>query len=246
MDFNTESNSGKSKKQKRPAPGAGPDKSPKAPRQRPARSPGGEFNFRNPVGTFVSAARGVVLSPARFFRDLPRWGDFVSPLVFAAICLLLTEMITALLAVVVNPLLGTANPEQTLGGSLLILLLSPFIAVVGVLILTAILHLLTVLVIKPGRTDFEATLRAASYASVALLVTAPLNVIPYAGPLLALALGLVYYAVLSFLGLRELHATTARKAAIVVLIPFGLAALLVLLLTVLAVALPTFLTLRES
>ena len=65
----------------------------------------------------------------------------------------------------------------------------------------------------------------ASYTQVTSLV----NWIPIVGPVVAL-----YGLYLSVIGLREVHATTTGKAALVVLIPFAVVLVVVLIVVVAA------------
>ena len=60
-------------------------------------------------------------------------------------------------------------------------------------------------------------------------VTSLVNWIPILGGLLAL-----YGLYLAVMGIREMHATTTGRAALVVLLPIGLILLLVLILVVVA------------
>jgi len=76
-----------------------------------------------------------------------------------------------------------------------------------------------------ANSGYEATFRVVSYVSVTNLV----NWIPIIGGLLAL-----YGLYLAIVGIREMHATTTGRAALVVLLPIGLILLLVLLLILVA------------
>jgi hypothetical protein len=52
-----------------------------------AGSQRGEYDLSNPVGSFVEVVRTVVTTPAQFFSSIHRRGNFLSPLVFALICI---------------------------------------------------------------------------------------------------------------------------------------------------------------
>jgi hypothetical protein len=60
-------------------------------------SSGGEFEFSNPVGSFVDVVQRVVLGPVRFFAGLPRSGTLLNPLVFALICIVISALLSGLL-----------------------------------------------------------------------------------------------------------------------------------------------------
>ena len=81
------------------------------------------------------------------------------------------------------------------------------------------------LFVGAGNSGYEATFRVVSYVSVTSLV----NWIPVIGGLLAL-----YGLYLAVVGIREVHATTTGRAALVVLLPIGVIVLLVLIVAVVA------------
>jgi hypothetical protein len=78
------------------------------------------------------------------------------------------------------------------------------------------------LLVRPHNAGFEATFRVVSYVSVTQLVSR----VPVIGAIIAFAYGVV----LSILGIREVHATTTGRAALVVLIPVAVTLFLILLL----------------
>lgn len=81
-----------------------------------------------------------------------------------------------------------------------------------------ILHLLTVLIIKPQATGFETTFRAWSYSLAPLLLAWTLIF----GPIIS---G-IWSTVLAVLGIREGHSTSTGEAAAVVLISIGVVLLI--------------------
>lgn len=180
------------------------------------RSGGGSgFDLSDPVGSFLEAVRGVVLQPSSFFSALPRGGDFLSPLLFAVICY---EVM-----VILSGLIGLASGTQGFGAFLGTVILAPVAIAAGLAIGAGILHLLVLVIVKPVDTGYEATFRAGSYAAVTGLV----NWIPFVGPILGL-----YSLYLTIVGIRELHATTTSRAALVVLIPAGVVLVLSLLVAI--------------
>ncbi len=190
----------------------------------------GDYNLSNPINSFVDVARRVVLQPVRFFAGLPRDRNFVSPLVFALICIEISAILGWLLVLGIG--VGTSpgfnpNPQNAglpsvvaPGSPVASILLAPIGGAVGILLVALIQQLLVRLIVGRTNSGFEATFRVASYTQVTSLV----NWIPIIGPLLAL-----YGIYLSIVGIREMHETTTGKAALVVLIPFVVALLLALL-----------------
>ena len=158
---------------------------------------------------------------------MPRQGGFVNPLVFALICSVIAAALGGLLGIV---LAAVGLAPQTVGSATVGLftgiILTPILAGIGSFVGAGIYHLLVLLLIKPN-AGFEASYRVAAYSFVIQLASW-LSAIPFLGVLIALAVGL-YGIVLGVLGIREMHATTTGKAAIVVLIPVAVLFVLALL-----------------
>lgn len=205
MDFNTGGGSGRPDDRPLYGEGAGGPARGSAPG--PAGSPGGEFNLQVPINSFVGTVRAVVLDPVGFFRGIARRGDFVSPLVFALIC----AVLNAVLSGIIGFFFLAGDPDFGVGGAFAGLIwniiLIPILTVIGLFIMAGLFHLLVLLFVRPANAGFEANFRVASYASVALLV----GWIPIIGFILLV----VGYAILSVLGIREVHTTTTGKAALV-------------------------------
>lgn len=212
MDFNTGSGPGGASE---PGDSArGQDEGPSRRRQ----VPGGEFDYRDPVQSFTSTVRRVVLETVEFFRGLTRQGDFLNPLIFALICYEVSVILGGLLGVI------GVQGEQGFGAFIGSVLLAPIFATIGLLIGAGILHLLVMLIVGSSNAGFEGTFRVVSYSSVTLLV----SWIPFIGWIASL-----YGIYLAVIGVREVHDTTTGRAALAVLIP----AIVVFVLIVLLIAL---------
>jgi hypothetical protein len=125
-----------------------------------------------------------------------------------------------------NPNPQNAIPSVfTPGSALLGIIFAPIGGAIGLFIVAAIQQLLVRLIVGESNSGFGATFRVASYTQVTSLV----NWIPIVGPVVAL-----YGLYLSVIGLREVHATTTGKAALVVLIPFAVVLVVVLIVVVAA------------
>jgi hypothetical protein len=192
----------------------------------------GNYNLSDPVNSFTDVVRRIVLQPTAFFASIPRSGNIVNPLVFALICIEISVILVGLLNLIGLPggALWLAAPQGNQGFFAFVgaLVLAPIAGAVGLLITALITHLLVGLVVGPSNSGFEATFRVASYTSV----TSLLGWLPYIGWLFTL-----YRVYLAIVGIREVHSTTTGKAALVVLIPFAVIALLVFLLVGVAGAL---------
>lgn len=91
MDFDTE---------KGPEREEGPSE---ASDEEPLRASGdfstAEFTYTDPVQSYVNTVRDLVTRPADFFAGIARRGDYINPLIFALIGVLITTVITGVLGV---------------------------------------------------------------------------------------------------------------------------------------------------
>jgi len=228
MDFNTGRGGERPDDESRPLFSGETGRPVGDPGRGPAGGPGGEFNLQDPINSFINTVRNVVLNPAEFFRGIRRrQGDFVNPLVFALIC----ALVSGILGGISNFLLSLAfagDPDSEVGGAFggLVgsIIVVPITTAIGLFIGAGILHLLVLLLVRPGNAGYEATFRVVSYSNVTQLV----SWIPIIGFIASL-----YGLVLVILGIREVHDTTTGRAALVVLIPVAVVLLLILLLATL-------------
>jgi hypothetical protein len=196
-----------------------------------SRSPRADYDLSDPVGSFLRVVRRVALEPTAFFGEIPRRGNLLRPLVFALICILISTVLGGLLR-----LAGTTDAAagggfrfeegaQSVGGFLASVVLSPIGGTIVLFVLAAVVHLLVMLLVGAGNHGFEATFRVVAYAAVVNLV----NWIPVIGGLLGL-----YGLYLGVVGIREMHATTTGRAALVVLLPIAGLLLLAVLVALVA------------
>jgi hypothetical protein len=205
VDFNTESGGSRES--------GGSPRGPGGPPRVSGGAPGGEFDYSDPVQSFINAVRGVVTAPVGFFRGIRREGDFVNPLIFAIICYEVSAILGGIIAL--------AFGSRGFGGFLASIILGPIGAAIGLFIGAGILHLLVMLIVGSRNSGFEGTFRVGAYAAVTSLV----SWIPVIGWIASL-----YGIYLAIMGIREVHNTSTGKAAIVVLIPAVVVFLLVLLI----------------
>jgi hypothetical protein len=176
---------------------------------------GGEFNYSDPVQSFINTVRNVVTAPVGFFRSIRGEGDFVNPLIFAIICYEVSAILGGLLSLV-----GITG-SRGIGSFLVSIILAPIFAAIGLFIGAGILHLLVMLIVGSRNSGFEGTFRVGAYSSVTSLV----SWIPVIGWIASL-----YGIYLAIMGIREVHNTSTGKAAIVVLIPAVVVILLALII----------------
>jgi hypothetical protein len=197
VDFNTESSD-------RRESGGSPGGSGGPPPRVSGGATGGEFNYQDPVQSFINAVRDVVTAPAGFFRGIRRQGDFLNPLLFAIICYEVSAILGGLLSLV-----GVSG-TRGFGSFLISIILAPIGAAIGLFIGAGIIHLLVMLIVGSGNSGYEGTLRVSAYSSVTSLV----SWIPFVGWIASL-----YGIYLAIVGIREVHNTTTGRAALVILIP---------------------------
>ena len=194
---------------------------------------GGEYNLSDPMNSFGDVVRRVVLQPVRFFAGMPRSGPLLNPLIFAAVCIEISALLSALLVLAgiqQNPGFNP-NPQNALpsvftpGSALASIIVAPIFGAIGLFIAAAIQQLLVRLIVGTNNSGFGSTFRVASYTQVTGLV----NWIPIVGPLLSL-----YGLYLAIVGIREAHGTTTGKAALVILIPFAVVLVVALIVLVAA------------
>lgn len=172
---------------------------------------GGEFDYRDPVQSFIRTVRAIVTAPVGFFQGMTRQGDFVNPLLFAAICALISGILAGVLTFIFTLAAGNQGFAEALTALVGGIVLAPIGTLIAVFIGAGITHLLVMLFVRPANAGFEATLRIVSYVQVTQLI----SWIPVIGGIIAL----VWAVVLSIFGVREVHSTTTGRAALVVLIP---------------------------
>jgi hypothetical protein len=194
----------------------------------------GDFNLSDPVQSFINTVRNVAFRPVDFFRGIPRRGDFLNPLAFALICVIVSSLLGGLIGFVVNLGFTDQGVVGAFVGFIFGIIRSLISAAIGLFIGAIIWWLLSLLFARPNNTGYEATFRVAAYSSVVYLVSWI--------PVLGWIVGGIYGIYLGVVGIREVHGTTTGRAALVVLVPIvvigGLALLIfgVALLAIFAAA----------
>ena len=193
-------------------------------RERTAGS-GMEFDYRDPVQSFIATIRSIALDPVGFFSRMVRQGDYINPLVFGLICAEVWAVLQGIVMVFLA-LAGFGEVGGAFGSLALYALLAPIAGAMALFVRAGVLHLLVALIVKPRTTGFETTFRASTYSLMPLLVAW----IPILGPIIS---G-IWSTVLAILGIRDGHSTSTGKAAVVVLIPVGVLTLISIILTIIA------------
>ena len=198
----------------------------------PGGSPGGlragateEFTYTDPVQSFVATVRNLATRPVAFFRSMRRQGDLINPLIFSLICWEIAAILGGILSILASVAgIGVRTVGESISAFVLSLVFTRILAAIFVFVGAAILHLLVILIIRPVNTGFETTFRVVSYSWVAQLI--------YWIPVLGWIVGAVLWTILAIFGVREGHATTTGKAALVVLIPVAVVLFILFVLAV--------------
>jgi hypothetical protein len=197
------------------------------PQRRPGSTPWEERGRIGIVQALIETTQKVLSGPSAFFSSMPVTGGIGGPLLYAMVVGSLGVIVAAIYREVFRALMGSTL--TTLGGGsevrrlmpflmggmglVLQVVFAPLIVILGVFIVSAIVH--GVLMLLGGaKRGFEATLRVACYGEAAAL----LNIVPICGNLIS---G-VWYVVLVILGLAAAHGIGKGTAAAAVLLPLVL------------------------
>lgn len=183
------------------------------------------FRLSEPLRSFASTVRRVLLEPAAFFRNMNRTDSPWNLIVFVMVCDLASFLLTYLVAPL-DPFAGESGgfgellagiSDRSLASVtvlvLAILVLAPLFVVLGLYISAAIYHILVGVFAGSTNAGFDATLRVYAYTSAAGLLSW-IPVLGYAASL--------YGFFLAFLGFREVHNTITGRALGIVLAPLVL------------------------
>jgi hypothetical protein len=184
-----------------------------------------EFTLDRPFASLLSTTRDVLLSPRRFFDELPPDGPLWPPVLYFLICYLATTLIslvaTASLFAVPAVFVVAANPSEERAATsgllfffaVFVLLSLAFFVVVAVLFFASVplQHAIVFLIAGRDQRGLKATLRLSCYA-----VGAPIALgwIPIVGLLAALYCFYIYTT-----ALKRVHGISTRRTLGAILIP---------------------------
>jgi hypothetical protein len=191
-----------------------------------------EFTLDRPLTSLLSTTRDVLLSPRRFFDELPPDGPLWPPVLYFLICYLATTLIslvaTASLFAVPAMFIAAANPSEPRAPTsgllfffvVFVVLSLAFSVVIAVLFFASVplQHAFVFLIAGRDQRGLKATLRLSCYA-----VGAPIALgwIPIVGLLAAL-----YCFYLYSIGLKRVHGISTRRTLGAILIPLVLSIIL--------------------
>lgn len=152
------------------------------------------------VAEIPQTALKVVMSPAAFFREMPKTGGYVEPLIF----MVAMGVVSGLLHAVFS-FLGLQF-KASIGMALSSIVIFPIaIAVMG---FVAAAIMFAIWKLMGSEEPYETSYRCVAYVSALSPIMTVLNLIPYAGSVLSLGIACYYYVIASV----ETHGIPARKA----------------------------------
>ncbi len=158
----------------------------------------------------------VLTSPAAFFREMPKTGGFVDPLVFAVVMGVVSGIVHAVVQLIrFNFVFGIAG----IIGSIIMF---PIVIAVGSFIGAAIMFFIWQLM--GSKESYETAYRSCAYLMALSPIQAALSLVPYIGMAIFLAIELFYIVIASV----EVHAISSEKAWRV----FGIIAAVLILFSV--------------
>ncbi len=145
----------------------------------------------------------VLTSPATFFREMAKTGGFVEPLVFMVILGAVTGVVDAVLGIL--GLLPGVNFKMAVSSIIIMPIGYAIFGFVGAAVNFVIWKLMD------SQESYETAYRCTAYLITLMPIVAVLNVIPYIGKLLGIAL-LVYFSVTASI---ETHKIPSQKSWLV-------------------------------
>ena len=153
----------------------------------------------------------VVTSPAAFFREMPKSGGFLEPLVFMVVMSVISGVLGGVLHALSN-ILGLHLYTGVAVGFMAIVMM-PVLAAIGSAIFGFIAAgiLFVIWKLMGSNEDYETAYRCTAYLAAITPITTVLGIIPYVGGAIGLVVMLYYLVTASV----ETHGIPLRKAWIV-------------------------------
>lgn len=154
-----------------------------------------------------------VKEPAELFENMRTTGGLVQPLIFYAIIIGLALIVSTLLQIPFNLILGSSFGVEIVG-AIIFLILIPILLLIGLFVSSGLTHL-ALMVFGGANQPFEATFRVNAYAygSIGWVFA-----IPFCGSLV----GGVWGIVLEIIGIARVHRVSTGMAVAAVLVPVAI------------------------
>ena len=152
---------------------------------------------------YIDIVQKVIKTPAAFYREMPKFGGLVEPLIFMVAMGVLAGLIRAVLGIV-----GIGMAGAFLMALASIVIVPIFVAIFG-FIGAGVLFFIWKLM--GSQEPFEVAFRCFAYATAIFPITSVLNVIPYIGPII----GLLWMTYLLVNASTEVHGIQPKLSWIV-------------------------------
>jgi hypothetical protein len=173
------------------------------------------FDLASILASIQKTAMSVLTSPSAFFREMPKTGGFVEPLIFMVIMGVIGGLIQTIFSIV-----GLRFGIMAM--SVWSIILFPIYIVIGGFIGAAILFVIWKLL--GSQESYETAYRCGAYISVLMPIITVLGLIPYLGSAIGIAL-YVYFLVIASV---EAHKIPSQKAWLV----FGIIGAILIILSI--------------
>ena len=167
------------------------------------------------INDIIKKVTAILTKPAAFFKEMPKTGGYVEPLIFVAIMGLIAGVVGAILSIV-GLMAGGA------GAGIALIVIMPIAMIIGSFIGAAILFLIWKLM--GSNENYETAYRCTAYVSVFAPIGVVAGIIPYIGSIAVLAVE-IYYLVLASV---NVHNIETKKAWLV----FGIIGALLALMSI--------------
>ncbi len=168
------------------------------------------------IGTIPQTAIRYITSPAAFYREMPKTGGFLAPLVFLVVMGVIGGLIQAVASLL------HLHPAAGFMAGLGSIIFVPIMVAIFSFISAAILFVIWKLM--GSQESYETAYRCGAYAAAFTPITMILGLIPYAGS----AINLVIMTYLLVMASVEVHSLAANKAWTV----FGIIGAILILLSI--------------
>ncbi|MGE0472826.1 MAG: YIP1 family protein [Nitrospirales bacterium] len=165
------------------------------------------------IPDILEKARTVLTAPADFYRQMPKSGGFLDPILF-----LIVMAVVGAIILVACGFLGL-GPMGALGVGIGSMIFMPVMAIIGSFIGGAIMFVIWKFM--GTQEPFETAYRCVAFASAIYPVTALFGLLPYLGSIVGIAWG--FY--LMFIATKEVHHLNEKTASMV----FGILGLILMI-----------------
>jgi hypothetical protein len=165
---------------------------------------------------FIETLQTVLTKPTAAFTAMKREGGLGEPLIYGVIGGTIGAVVSLLYRLALRSVFGFGRTDilDHLVGSaalILVLIISPVLVVIGIFIVSAILHL-CLMIVGGAKQSFETTFRVVCFSGGSV---GPLQLVPLCGGLIAFVWGIVLYCI----GLARAHETDTGRAVLAVFLP---------------------------